>query len=287
MRAASILIAALGVAVAGGSVVLAARMSPTGTASAPVAAEAPANTVLVLVANSNIGFGAAVELADLTSVNWPKDNLPEGAFTTLEPVINPALGVRRAKQAISMGEILVPSKLSGFGEAVTVVNKLGPNARAVAIQVDAVSGVGGFVAPGDFVDVLMTQGDGAALQTMTILQNVAVVGVDQSANAELQTTVARTITVEVSPQDSQKLALAQRAGALSLTLRSQNDAQDQALQPVTMADILGPKPVVEVKVAEPVAVVPPRPTILVRRGNEEAVVSLDAARVSTPPAVTP
>jgi pilus assembly protein CpaB len=287
MRAASILIAALGVAIAGGSVVVAARMTQSGPVAAAKAAEAPVNTALVLVAKTDIAFGAPVELENLTSMNWPKDNLPAGAFTTLEPVINPALGVRRAKHSISMGEIILPGKLSEFGEAVTVVHKLGPNARAVAIQVDAVTGVGGFVAPGDFVDVLMTQGDGSALQTMTILQNVSVVGVDQSANAEQQTTVARTITVEVSPQDSQKLALAQRAGSLSLTLRSLDDAQDEALQPVTMADILGSKPLAVAPPAEVVAPAPVRPTILVRRGNEEAVVSLDAARVSAPVAVTP
>ena len=88
----------------------------------------------------------------------------------------------------------------------------------MAIEVDAVSGVGGFVTPGDRVDVVLTQGNNDNLRAVTILQNVRVIGVDQTSDEEKdQPGVARTITFEVSPADGQKLALAQKAGSLSLT----------------------------------------------------------------------
>ncbi|MEX0302377.1 MAG: Flp pilus assembly protein CpaB, partial [Leisingera sp.] len=161
------------------------------------------------------------------------------------------------------GELIRASRISKFGEKVTIVQTLSPDHRAMAIKVSAETAVGGFVTPGDRVDVLLTQGRGIDLKTVTILQNARVVGVDQDANEESETPgVARTVTVEVTPEQGQRLALAQRAGTLSLTLRTL-DAPDEdvPLESIGLGDVLRNQPP-EAEGA------PVRKTVLIRRGTE-------------------
>lgn len=278
MRAGSILIALAGVAIAGGSVLVASQMvrSPlTAAVAGPAATVAMAQ---VLVARTDIPFGQPITAEALTAQSWPVEALPAGAYTDIALLVDPAREPRRARRPITPGEPILPAKVSDFGETVTIVQKLGPNARAVAISVDAVTGVGGFVAPGDRVDIVLTQGRDDTLQAVTILQDIPVVGVDRAADAdEERKDIARTVTVEVSPADGQKLALAQRAGQLSLTLRTLESASDAPLAPITLSDILGQEQAAPVIAAPAPA---PQPVIRVRRGVEEAIVPVDAARIT-------
>jgi pilus assembly protein CpaB len=288
MRAGSIMTAFVGVAIAGASVFYASTLSPNAAVNptAEAAEAAPSTVIDVYVANEDIPFGAEITIDKLTVQTWPVDAVPFEAITDISELINDDAEPRRAKRQISQGEMLLPAKLSAFGETVTIVQKLGPNMRAVAIQVDAVTGVGGFVAPGDRVDIVLTQGRDQDLTSTTILQEVNVIGVDQAADFdELQEGVARTVTVEVSARDGQKLALAQNAGQLSLTLRTLDNATNETLAPVTLADVLGtPKPVAPVVVAPaPVVVAPAPQTIRVRRGNEESVITLDQVNAAIGP----
>ena len=97
----------------------------------------------------------------LTMIDWPRMALPPEAITDMASMIPTTdQPPRRAKSAISRGEVILRSKISDFGEKVTIVQALGPNARAMAIKVDAATAVGGFVTPGDHVDILLTQGGG-------------------------------------------------------------------------------------------------------------------------------
>ena len=152
--------------------------------------------------------------------------------------------------------MVLASKISEFGEKVTIVQTLGKNTRAMAINVNAQTSVGGFVTPGDSVDILLTQGSGASLRAVTILQNIRVVGVDQQADEQNeQANVAKTVTVEVSPEEGQKLALAQKAGTLRLTLRTLDSDVDAPLESIRLSDIIrenspteeGPKRTVTVR----------------------------------------
>ncbi|WP_233489049.1 Flp pilus assembly protein CpaB [Rhodovulum sp. 12E13] len=96
---------------------------------------------------------------------------------------------------------------------------------------------------------------------MTVLQNIRVIGVDQGADEQADKPgIARTVTVEVTPEQGQKLALAQQAGSLSLTLRSLEGNEDGPLQAVRLSDILLDE--------SPVADDGPRPIVRVRRGTE-------------------
>jgi pilus assembly protein CpaB len=262
MRIASLVTLAAGLSIAGGSAWLARDYFEQRYATAQ-AANNTHDLVQVVVAAQDIPFGRVIDATKVQVMNWPRAALPLGAFTAPEEVL-PAAGVdpRRVKAPIARGEILLASKVSNFGEKVTIVQSLGPNTRAIAIKIEASTGVGGFVTPGDRVDVLLTQGRGDGLKTLTILQNARVIGIDQQADeAKDAPSVARTVTLEVTPEDSQRLALAQKAGTLSLTLRTLEDEEERVISAISLRDVLREPEVVsadEVRIR----------TILVRRGTE-------------------
>lgn len=263
----SLIVTIFGVAVAGGSVFLAKEYVLDTSGSAIASQEN--NTVQVIVAGSDIKYGQKIERHLLTTQEWPRDAVPNGAYLQFTDVL-PAQGIkpRRAKAHFYQGEVVLAQKLSKLGEKVTIVQKLGVNTRAMSIKVDAATAVGGFVTPGDFIDIVMTQGSRNNMRAVTILQNIRVIGVDQqSEDINDQPEIARTITVEVTPEQGQRLALAQRAGSLSLTLRSLEGVVDEPLDMVELRDLLQEKMPVE----EGQSVV----RIKVRRGIELELVDLD------------
>jgi pilus assembly protein CpaB len=228
-------------------------------------------TVDIVVARSEIAYGQAMEPALLMTKPWPKSAVPDGAYTSFEAFSNDT--PMRALGRIFPGEPIMAAKLSSPGERVTIVQRLTPGYRAAAISVDAATAVGGFVAPGDRVDILMTQGGGNELRAVTVLQNVRVVGIDQtSEERQGAPKVVRTITVEVLPDDVQRLVLAQTAGRLSLSLRDLEAPDYAPLEQIQLSDLFDtaePAPVVvdeEIDVAAESEVVPLRNSVIVRRG---------------------
>jgi pilus assembly protein CpaB len=263
MRLAALFTAVAGIAVAGGSVYLARDYLVVANAAPVVDTEN--QTVSVIVASRDIAFGEVIDAPMLTTIDWPRDAVPDGVYSAAN-VLLPANGQqpRRARRAISQGDPLRMATISDFGEKVTIVQTLSPNTRAMAITVSAETGVAGFVTPGDRVDLVLTQGGNQELTAVTILQNIRVIGVDQDTDQLNDTPgVARTVTVEVSAEQGQRLALAQRAGKLSLTLRSLDDTDDVELRTTRLSDLL-----YDAKPTEPDEPVQQRPVIRVRRGNE-------------------
>jgi len=266
MRMKPILTTIFGIGIAAGSVFLAKDQLLIASGANDTAPTA--GLVDVFVAQSEIGFGQTIEGHHITVQPWPSEALPPGAFTALAQLV-PAerKKLRRAKGRFFPGEVIIASKVSDFGDKVTLVQKLGENTRAMAIKVDAVTAVGGFVTPGDHVDIVLTQGSNHDLRAVTILQNVRVIGVDQqSEELKDQPEIARTITVEVTPEEGQRLALAQKAGTLSLTLRTLDGVEDKPLEMVRLRDLLQQEsPVPENKVL---------PTVTVRRGTVSEEVTI-------------
>lgn len=258
----SVLVALLGVAVAGASAFATREYMAVQTANAST--DPAAELASVVVAATDIAYGQPIEPQSLSVIPWPKDALPQGAFHDTANLLPPAgQPPRRATRALSKGDLLLASKVSGFGEKVTIVQSLGPNERAMAIKVSAATAVGGFVTPGDSVDIVMTQGHDTTLRAITILQNIRVIGVDQVSDENHdQPDIARTVTVGVTPEQGQILALAEQAGTLSLTLRSNaTAAKDEPLASIRLNDILrDTSPVEAPKVAGT--------TIKVHRGTE-------------------
>ena len=266
----SILVALIGVGVAGASAYGAREYMNTQTATASAISADPAmELVSIVVASQDIGYGQPIQTQNLRYESWPRKAVPIGAYTDINLLVG-ASGEqpRRTKYALAAGDLVLASKVSGFGEKVTLVQNLGPNSRAMAIKVDAETAVGGFVTPGDTVDVILTQGTAETLRSVTILQNVRVLGVDQDSDQQTdQPGVARTVTVEVSPEGSQKLALAQKAGSLSLTLRTLDGVIDQPLEYTSLKDILQDK--------SPTPETVKKRTVTIRRGNVVEVVEVD------------
>lgn len=262
MRLKSLLVVMLGMALAGLSIYASRELLQVQPATASVDPNQP-RLVSVVVAGQDIKFGDAIEARKLTTIQWPVDAVPPGTFKDFSMLV-PQNGTepRRAKRAMAQGELVLEGKVSEFGEKVTIVQALGRGTRAMAIKVTAQTAVGGFVTPGDHVDVLLTQGSGARLRAVTILQNIRIIGVDQKAD-ELndQANVAKTVTVEVTPEDGQKLALAQRAGTLSLSLRTLDAAVDEPLESIRLSDILREAPLEEE--------IEPQRTVRVRRATGE------------------
>ena len=241
MKGRAIAMLGLAVVLAGAAVFLARNWIQEQARPVVMHQAIPETTVTVVVAKDRLTFGTPVRREQLRLVKWPADAVPEGAFTSIDAVVG-GKDERVVLRAIEVNEPVLENKLSGFGGKASLAAILTPDMRAVTIRVNDVAGVAGFVLPGDRVDVLLTRdrtggaGGGLATNLITdvLLQNVKVLGIDQDANQEKdKPSVAKAVTLEVSPQQAQKLALASQIGSLSLMLRNLADANPEMVKTVT------------------------------------------------------
>ena len=183
-------------------------------------------TTKVLVATSDLKTGLRLDKLTIKQVDWPVGNLPEGAYSNVDTLLGekPPIVIKK----IYRNEIILPYKLSPQGARGGLPPKIAEDRRAATIEVSEITGVAGFVLPGTFVDVLLTSDIGQRdkqLASRTLLQNALVLGVDQlSSEDEDDPKVVNAVTLEVTPRDGKKLALAQEVGKLSLLLRNEIDA---------------------------------------------------------------
>jgi pilus assembly protein CpaB len=198
------------------------------------------DSVKILVASKPAKVGDSVTEANFKWQDWPKDSVFDGAIQQedkkkkISEVANGKL-----RRDMSVGEPLLRSALSAPGRGNVLAAAMEPGMRAMAIKVSAQSMVGGFISPGDRVDVIMTyqvkmSGDAKESAAMTIdkyasqtiLENVKVLAIDQSFRKEDdKAKVGRTVTLEVDTATAEKLVLASEMGELSLTLRALGDDQ--------------------------------------------------------------
>ncbi|CCA92795.1 Flp pilus assembly protein CpaB [Novosphingobium sp. PP1Y] len=206
-------------------------------ASAPQADAAPAAPTgpKVLVAQRALPVGTIITADAISFQDWPSELVKDAYFIDGEADMSKLLGtvVRfplTAGQPVTQGSLVAP------GDRGFLAAALGPGMRAVTIPVSAKTGVGGFVFPGDRVDLVLTQqvkGEGDPLRTSeTILRNLRVLATDQTTDNEVvdgKTVVKafRTVTIEVTPRIAEKVAVAQEIGTLSLSLRSIADSQGE------------------------------------------------------------
>jgi len=198
-------------------------------------------TTKVAVAAVPMAYGVDITPDKVRFVDYPNTSIPPGAFTNAAQLM-PAGKRRVALMPIGVNEPILTSKITGEGQGASIAALLPEGMRAAAVRINDVSGVAGFVQPNDSVDVLITRtlpSAGAATQvTDVLLQNVRVIAIDQNAkNSDGTPAVARTATLEVTPIDSQKLALAQEAGTLSLVLRKPGEQNNPVVETVSMNDL--------------------------------------------------
>jgi pilus assembly protein CpaB len=178
----------------------------------------------VVVAAEDIVFGEQLVAEKLKLVPWPKTALPDGAFQSIEVLTGDK--ARKALKALAPNEPVLASKISGENGNAGLAGTITTGMRAVTIPVDLVNGVGGFVMPGDRVDIVLTrksQQDGEQTAGI-IMENVKVLSIDQDMTREFDgSKVAKTVTLETDTNGAQRLALANSAGRLSLLLRGSGD----------------------------------------------------------------
>ncbi len=191
----------------------------------------------IVVASAPLRYGMPVERGQLAEIPWPQDSLPQGAFATIDALM--ADGNRVVLSPVEINEPVLLAKLSGPNGRATLSNMLSPGMRAVTIRTDEIAGVGGFVTPGDRVDVVLIRdageiqevaknAQGAAGSTITseiVVADAKVLTVGQGADVR-QTTpqIANSVTIEVTTEGARKVALARTVGTLSLSLRSASDS---------------------------------------------------------------
>jgi pilus assembly protein CpaB len=232
MRIIAILVLVFGVALAGGALFFASEYFKGIKAS--MAQQGP-ETVRVLVAKRALSYGSTIQTGHLQWVEWPKSAVPPGAFTSVEELLGEKGDRRRiVLRSIEPGEPVLEGKITKFGESPRMSMNLNSGMRAVSISIDAVSGVAGFVAAGDRVDILLTREQAGRLVSSVILQGITVIAVDQRSNSEtIRARLGSTVTVEVNTIQAQKLALARQVGTLSLMLRGMDEASGEVMEPVT------------------------------------------------------
>jgi len=212
------------------------RQTPTQPAS--FAAHPPSvqtTTVPVLVANTDLMFGDELTPQVLRLIDMPEDAVPLDALSDLSDIFPPdydplSSGAMVMLADIQMNEIILPHRISGLNGRGSLSARIRPGYRAVSVRVDDVTGVAGFIVPGDLVDIQYVSEPNPELdkplyRSDIILQSVRVLGIDQSQNRNQDAPeVARTVTLEVSHMDAQALAIAQEGGVISLVLRAAGEA---------------------------------------------------------------
>ncbi len=205
----------------------------------------------VYVAARKLAYGERLTAKDVTLVAYPAASLPVGIFQT-EAELFPQGGevLRTVTRAMEQNEAVMAVKVTEPGQNAGITTLLARGMRAFTIQVDSISGVSGFLRPGDRVDVywtgnignggMRTEGDSTGDVTKLIQAGVRLIAVDQSSNSDREgASVARTVTVAVLPEQVAALAQAQSTGRLSLSLvGAQDDTVTDAIE-VDQRQLLG------------------------------------------------
>ncbi len=240
MKAARLIVLGVAVAAGGLAALLAGRSGDRTPPPAPVVQLA---TVDVLVAKSDIGQGTVVKPDELRWQLWPassagpnfirKSDRPDAIEQIAGSIVRG--GTFFAGEPIQESR-LVKGNASGYLSAI-----LPAGMRAVATEISAETGAGGFVIPGDHVDVILAHRDREAekrtgIETYvseTIILNARVLAVDQTVEDKngQKVVIGKTVTLELSPRQAEALAVGKQIGTLSLALRSVVDTAKNAGEP--------------------------------------------------------
>jgi pilus assembly protein CpaB len=227
-------IAILGVAaVAAGAAALLVRGMIGGGTSTSQAVTLPAATITeVLVASKDIAPGHTLSVDLVRWEAWPKSAVSSTLITKdAQPDMGKAIEGAVVRAPLVTGQPITDASIVRAGAAGFLAATIKPGMRAIGMSVTAQTSAGGFILPNDRVDVVLTRelpGNGSPKQyaSETILRDVRVLAVDQTAHQEKdqQSVVAKTATLEMSPDQAELMAHAEQSGVLSLALRALGDS---------------------------------------------------------------
>jgi len=204
----------------------------------------------VVVANADFPIATQLKPDMVHVVDWPESSHPQGAFTEVA-----ALDGRVTSMALVAGEPLVEGRLAPKGSGAGMASLIPANSRAMTVQVNDVIGVSGFIHPGDLVDVITTMQTPATkhpgvptdrlqqdeYRSKIVLQNIRVLAVGAQLSTQAQDRKpesATAVTLLVTPEQSERLALASTQGKVQLTMRSQLDNGEQETPGVSPPELL-------------------------------------------------
>lgn len=274
------LVLVLGVALAGFAVYMAQNYIAQTQAERDRLEEAQRNAprlVDIVVANKPLKYGDRFTREDLEVIKVQEGKTPEGAFNAVtapqsdDKTVVPAFweGETRTRAALRSYEPFEPilaAKVTEPGVDAGINANLSAGMRAFAINVDVSSGVAGFLRPGDRVDVYWSGKINNQDTTKLIDEAIRLIAINQSADADRseETIIARTVTIEGSPQQVAALALAQETGRLTLSLVGANDSAEIGALAVDRNTLLG----ITEEVAAPEAAPEKVCTIRTNKGGE-------------------
>jgi pilus assembly protein CpaB len=239
-----------------GAVIVAARW---------INAQASGVTGKIAVAAMDVSLGSRLSPEMVRLVDWPSNSMPSGAFTDARQ-----LDERVTRTSIQRGEPIMEGKLAPPGTKGGLSAVVAEGKRAMTVRVNDVVGVAGFALPGNYVDVMVnTQDDGKGGNTNAsiskiVLEHILVLAVAQEANRdETKPKVVNAVTLELTPEQAEKLDLARSVGTLSLVLRNQVDPKPVVTggaTKMTLLDIKAPA-----APAAKAAVHKPKPKVIVKQ----------------------
>ena len=201
------------------------------------------DTVPIYVALHNINTGDPIDASMLSLQEWPKDKVPRGAVSNLEE-----LEGRRPRTSIIEGEPILEAKLLAAGQMADPIGAIPKGYRLKTIAVDAEKSAAGLLSPGDRVDIQLfvrrdTRNGIDSAKSKVILQNIRVFAVDQtvqrSPDGTEERSVAKTVSLLLTPEQASKLGLAENLGEISLIPRNPDDEDTGDWSEYSADDLLG------------------------------------------------
>ncbi|MEO8193402.1 MAG: Flp pilus assembly protein CpaB [Gemmatimonadales bacterium] len=198
---------------------------------------AKAVTRSVVVASKDIPEGALVDRVALATVVWPVNIIPAGAYASIDSVAG-----RVTRVNVFTGEAIVPGRLAPTGSGPGLELKIPPGQRAMAVRINDVAGISGLIQPNSRVDVLVTiKSDNSDKQVAKLfMENMRVlsVGTEIQRDREGRSTNATTVTLGVTPEEAERLAIAMNTGSIQLVLRGYGDPDSVRTAGATSVDVL-------------------------------------------------
>ncbi|WP_343656624.1 Flp pilus assembly protein CpaB [Cupriavidus sp.] len=194
----------------------------------------------VVVAANDLDLGQPLNGSQLKLVSWPAASVPPGAFEDLK-----ALDGRVVRTSLQRGEPILDAKLAPIGTKGGLSAVINDGKRAITVRVNDVVGVAGFALPGNYVDVIVNTNEEAKSAqngniSKIVLEKILVLAVAQQVSRDdTQPKVVNAVTLEVTPDQAEKLDVARSVGTLSLVLRNQMDVADINTGGATKHTLLG------------------------------------------------
>ena len=208
-----------------------------------IAGQSASNSNKVAVALLDISMGARITPELVNMVDWPANAMPPGAIGDPK-----ALDGRITRSNVQRGEPILESKLAPVGTTGGLSAVVAQGKRAMTVRVNDVVGVAGFALPGNFVDILVnTQSDSGGDHLVReqaiskiVLERILVLAIAQESNRDdTKPKVVNAVTLELTPDEVEKLDLARSVGTLSLVLRNQIDPQEAKTEGATKGTLFG------------------------------------------------